>query len=151
MINSEDRVKYIDTSTEHDKQERLLIMIILGMISINNNSIDNDILFEQLHRLGLESGTLHPVFGEWEKLIETTFTKQKYIEKHKTKEQSKSGKVMYVYSLGDRAKVEIGRRNIQEFVANMFGEQLDPVQAKAIEMEEEKERQEQEQASQDHD
>eukprot|EP00026_Physarum_polycephalum_P012192 Phypoly_transcript_12471.p1 GENE.Phypoly_transcript_12471~~Phypoly_transcript_12471.p1 ORF type:complete len:130 (+),score=28.64 Phypoly_transcript_12471:706-1095(+) len=105
------------------------------MIVINNNEIDQDTLYDQLKRLGLQEDEEHPIFGEWEKFIETTLTKQLYLDRKKTDQRSKTGKVLYNFRVGIRSLEEVGRKGIMEFVAETYGEELDAVQLKQLELE----------------
>lgn len=54
-------------------------------------------LYEQLKRLGLREGQPHAVFGEWEKVIETQFVKQMYLEKKRGDKVGRNGKALVEY------------------------------------------------------
>jgi len=123
--------------TDFEKQQRGLLLTILGMILISNQVLDSESLYDQLKRLGIREGEPHPVFGEWEKLIDNAFVKQLYLTKKKSQDRTRNGKVMYEYKIGPRAIIELDKRKILEFVAGIYGEQLDPIQLKSLEIEEE--------------
>jgi len=130
----------LNNLTDLEKQQRGLLMTILGMILISNHVLDQDSIYDQLKRLGIREQEPHPIFGDWEKLIDV-FVKQLYLEKRKSQNRSRTGKAMYEFKIGPRAMIELGKKRILEFVSSIYGEQVDPVQLKALELEDKEEEQ----------
>eukprot|EP01103_Thecamoeba_quadrilineata_P004223 TRINITY_DN1393_c0_g1_i2.p1 TRINITY_DN1393_c0_g1~~TRINITY_DN1393_c0_g1_i2.p1 ORF type:complete len:143 (+),score=27.73 TRINITY_DN1393_c0_g1_i2:432-860(+) len=95
-------------------------MVILSLIILNENVIDQDTLYDQLKRLGFKEKENHPVFGEWEKLIDK-FIKQLYLARKKKESTNQNDKCIYDYMIGSRSKHEIGEVKIRKFIANIFG------------------------------
>jgi len=112
-------------------------MIILALIYINNREIDKDTLFDQLKRMGLFPNENHEAIGDWEKLIENKFVKELYLEKKKTDAHARDGKVLYLYKIGSRSIIEIGKKNILYFIAKIYGDEVAPEELKELENEEE--------------
>jgi len=113
------------------------LMMILAAIYINNNVVDSEQLFIQLGRIGFIAGESHPVYGEWEKVI-SKFVRQCYLQKTKSTKVGREGKTLYEYRMGQRAKLEIGNRAVLNFVAQIYGEEVDPIKAKELEIEEQR-------------
>ncbi len=76
-----------------------------------------DALFEQLKRLGLREKENHPIFGEWEKLLDTKFTKELYLDRKKSDKVGANGQLTFDYRMGPRAMVEIDKKDILQFIA----------------------------------
>ena len=86
-------------------------------------------MFQLLGTLGLSNRDLrHPLFGDWHDLIAKTFTKQYYLKRRPM--ASKRGHHEYV--MGPRAKLEITQLQILEFVASVFGDELDEIQRQEL-------------------
>lgn len=118
-----------------EKQENLemtLLMLVLSMIYLTEGrmitqgrffvkSSDKELkfvqsnlekLYEHLKKLGFREKEPHPEFGDWAKLIETKFPKELYLERTK-----KKGEQIYEYRVGSRAKLEISKKSIVEFIS----------------------------------
>jgi len=105
-----------------------LLMVVLSLIHMCDGAIDETHLFTLLGSLGLSSRDLnHQEFGDWQALISKTFTKQYYIRR---KQGEKKG--TYEYVRGPRAKLEITKLQTLEFIANVFGDELDEIQRAEI-------------------
>jgi hypothetical protein len=114
-----------------DARELTLLTTILDMIYINDELLDQDVLYEQLRILGLTKGEQHPVFGDWDKMI-TNWIRQGYITK-KRNDTGREGQVTYDLSLGPRALHVVTRKNLLKHVAAVLNEDVDPIRAKELE------------------
>jgi len=124
-----------------EKQTEMgFIMIVLGIIELTGRPVPEDSLFGLLKLIGFNDSELHPVFGDWKKLLELKFTKeQKYFQRNKTSEM-KNDQYIHEYTLGPRALEEIDRRNVREFLNTVFGDGvLGDIEDEEKEQEEEEE------------
>jgi len=136
--------EFIDIKTESQKTEFTLLMNILSFIELSNGKIDVERAMEGISKLKighLEHRDKAPTDKWWESLI-TVLCKQLYLEK--IKEKSPHGKDSEYFIAGFRSKTEIGRMNINKFIAKSFGEELDDIRAKEIEEELREEQEEKE-------
>src|SRR5690348_965035 len=79
-----------------------------------------DALYDQLKRLGLREREKHPVFDDWEKLVEQTFTKELYIDRKKSDKVNANGRSTFELRIGPRAMVEIDKRDILHFISQVL-------------------------------
>lgn len=106
-----------------------LLMTILSIIYMSDGAVEEVTLFQLLGSLGLSSRDLrHPLFGDWQELISKTFTKQYYLKRRPM--ASKKGS--HEYAMGPRATLEITKLQILEFVASVFGDELDEIQKQEL-------------------
>jgi hypothetical protein len=108
-----------------------LLTTIVALLNLSDGKLTKDALYAQLARLGLDAGTVHPTFGEWEKLIDNVFvTQQKYLHKATVKN---GNAVVHEYHVGARARAELDERQMLHFVANVYGDaEIDPMMAKEL-------------------
>jgi len=110
-------------------------MTILSIIFMNNGVIEKMVLFDQLKRLGLREQQPHPLFGDWEKLIDR-FVKELYLEKKRKK--NNEGIIFEEFRAGPRAAVETEKKDVLKFVSTVYGEEVvDAQMLKELELEEE--------------
>ena len=108
-----------------------LLTTIVALLNLSDGKLTKDALYAQLARLGLDAGTVHPTFGEWEKLIDNVFvTQQKYLHKATVKN---GNAVVHEYHVGARARAELDERQMLHFIANVYGDaEIDPMMAKEL-------------------
>jgi len=107
-----------------EKSEMNLLMVILAIISLSNDVIESDTLWEYLDRLGLKRDQRHPTFDEWEKLVEQKFVKEQYLDRKKVT-NSTQNETSIEYRMGPRTLMEIGKKNIITWISKIFGEEPD--------------------------
>eukprot|EP01118_Nematostelium_gracile_P013101 TRINITY_DN489_c0_g1_i1.p1 TRINITY_DN489_c0_g1~~TRINITY_DN489_c0_g1_i1.p1 ORF type:complete len:292 (-),score=84.05 TRINITY_DN489_c0_g1_i1:106-981(-) len=123
--------------TEKDEHECGFLMTCLAIIFMNNGSIEQEPFYSQLRRIGLREGELHPVFGDWEKLIDK-LVKEMYLERSR-KGVTGEGRKAIEYRSGARSNLEIDKIKILEFIAKMYGEeQVDQTLLKELEINQER-------------
>jgi hypothetical protein len=74
-------------------------------------------MYDQLKRLGLREKENHPVFGDWERILEQKFTKEMYLDRKKSDRMNANGRLSYDYRIGPRAMVEIDKKDILQFIS----------------------------------
>jgi len=115
---------------EHAPQMGFLTLV-LCIIQLSDGVVDSETLFTHLKRLGLGEGT-HPVLGDWKKVLDT-FVREMYLHK-KRGNVGHSGAIVYEFRKGPRAMVEIDQTAVMKFVAGVFGDDIDPLQIKEMEL-----------------
>lgn len=122
LINKIDKVVDDEVSSlleEEDEKSKLgLLTTILSLIFMNEGPITEVSLYHTLNKFGLYKDREHEVFGNVEKLISQEFVKLNYIERQKV--QGHEGPT-YQYNWGCRSHKEISKRNILEFVSEIYG------------------------------
>lgn len=126
---------------------RGLIMIVLGLIFCAHDKIREKVLYEQLQGLepqlqitakgGSKDGE-YSISGEVQGVGEVSeafekMRKEQYLLREK--EESDEGHY-FVYSMGPRAYVEIGRRQVLQFLAETMSQEVDQSLLKEIENDE---------------
>jgi hypothetical protein len=125
--------EFIEIKTDSQKTEFILLMNLLSFIELSNGKIEVERAIDGISKVKighLEHKDKAPTDKWWENLI-PVLCKQLYIEK--IKEKSPHGKDSEYFIAGFRSKTEIGRMNINKFIAKSFGEELDDIRAKEIE------------------
>jgi len=95
-----------------------LLMIILCLIFMNEGSINEVALWHVLRKFGLTKNEKHDLFNDVDKLIAQEFVKTNYLERLKT--VGNEGPV-YQYRMGARSLKEVSKRQILEFVTEIYG------------------------------
>jgi len=129
--------EFINTKSVSQETESIVLMSTLSLIEISNGRIDIEKALEALGKMGLEK-LEHKDKNEknekyWEHLVRTHFQKQLYI---KSAKEIGQGKDTTFISIGFRTSVEIGRININKYIAKLFGDEMDDIRLKEIENEE---------------
>jgi len=138
--------EFISTRSVSQETESIVLMSTLSLIEISNvGRIDIDKALEALGKMGLEKLEYKEKNEKnekyWEHLVRTHFQKQLYI---KSTKESGQGKDITFISAGFRTSVEIGRININKYIAKLFGDEMDDIRLKEIENEEADKEREQE-------
>jgi hypothetical protein len=140
-------LEFINTKSVSQETESIVLMSTLSLIEISNGRIDIEKAFEALGKMGLEKLEYKDKNDKnekyWEHLVRTHFQKQLYIRA--TKESGQGRDITFI-SAGFRTSVEIGRININKYIAKLFGDEMDDIRLKEIETEEADKEREQEHA-----
>jgi len=122
LVNRIDKVFEDELSTLLDSDQESsrmgLLIIVLSLVFMNEHSISEVSLWHTLEKFGLRKDQEHEVFGNVEKLLNTDFVKQNYLER--TKVQGADGPIWH-YDFGARSLKEISKRKILEFVSEVYG------------------------------
>lgn len=120
-----------------DDQPRLgLLLVILAIIFMKDNVLPEGMLWDALKRLGVIKGEIHEIFGDVDKLITVEYVKQMYLDRKKV---VTGDTATYEYRWGVRAQQEITKRQALEFVAQVYGTEVQAWTAKFKEVVEEEE------------
>lgn len=101
-----------------------ILMIVLGIVHINNNNIEESLLFKLMKKIDIKEEV-------WNEYYES-FKKELYIDKYTIKEE---GEVKRMIKIGPRAIIEIGKPNILKFLCKVSSVDVDPVRLKELEEE----------------
>lgn len=118
MVSKEE--SHLELSVQ-ENQKRGLLFVILAVIFMNNNTITEGVLNNFLKRLGIDydSRVHHEVFGDVRKLITQEFVRQQYLDMEKV---AGSDPLVYQFQAGERALVEISKRDVLDFVCHIYDE-----------------------------
>jgi len=129
--------EFINTKSVSQETEYIVLMSTLSLIEISNGRIDIDKALEALGKMGLEKLEYKDKNEKneryWENLVRHLFQKQLYI---KSTKESGQGRDLTFISAGFRTSIEIGRININKYIAKLFGDEMDDIRLKEIEHEE---------------
>lgn len=96
-----------------------LLTCILTLIYMSGNVLSDSALWSSLKRLhNIEKDRMHRKFGDVKKLITTEFVRQMYLEQTKI---PNTDPVQFEYRWGQRSHVETSKRQILEFVTQLYG------------------------------
>ncbi|XP_046840782.1 non-structural maintenance of chromosomes element 3 homolog [Xenia sp. Carnegie-2017] len=112
-----------------------LLMVILATIFMKDNVITDGVLWDTLKKLGINQKNVHETFGDAEKLI-FEFVRQTYLDRKKI---VTGDTVIYEYRWGVRAQHEITKREVLQFVSQIYGNEVDAWTAKLKEVVEQEE------------
>ncbi|XP_013404380.1 non-structural maintenance of chromosomes element 3 homolog [Lingula anatina] len=101
-----------------------LLMIILSLIFMEGNVVPDTKLWHTLKRLGVDSEKNHEVFGDVKKLVTQEFVRQAYLEYVR---QPNTDPPSFEFRWGSRAQAETTKRNVLEFVCQIYGREVDDV------------------------
>jgi hypothetical protein len=139
--------EFINTKSVSQETESIVLMSTLSLIEISNGRIDIDKAIEALGKMGLEKLEYKDKNEKnekyWENLVRHQFQKTLYLRSFK---ESGQGRDITFISAGFRTSVEIGRININKYIAKLFGDEMDDIRLKEIENEEADKEKEQENA-----
>jgi len=120
----------------HARPEFALLMVVLSLIQLNSGTIDSDVLYRYLSQLGLDdrddkSDHFTHSGNSWRKAL-ATFERELYLRKKKSNKANASGEPIYEYTMGQRSLVEITPAQILGFIAQIFGDEVDPIHEKQL-------------------
>ncbi|XP_038171646.1 melanoma-associated antigen B5-like [Arvicola amphibius] len=92
------------------------LMTILGMILMNDNSVDEEDIWRMLRSMGVYPGKKHQIYGEPRKLITQDLVKLKYLEYQQV---ANSDPPCYMFLWGPKAYAETSEMTVLKFVAKI--------------------------------
>eukprot|EP01130_Rhizamoeba_saxonica_P012350 TRINITY_DN518_c0_g1_i2.p1 TRINITY_DN518_c0_g1~~TRINITY_DN518_c0_g1_i2.p1 ORF type:complete len:201 (-),score=27.51 TRINITY_DN518_c0_g1_i2:188-790(-) len=99
------------------REERLssytLLMVVLSLIFINKGKLEEDRLFTQLKTLNVES-----TYKNYQSVIKVQLVRQLYLKRKKLVGRGEKSK--WIYSMGERSMIEIGKRIVVEHIAEVL-------------------------------
>ncbi|KAL9959765.1 hypothetical protein ACROYT_G033120 [Oculina patagonica] len=99
-----------------------LLMVVLSLIFMSDHVITESLLWHTLKKLGIEPKVEHEVFGDPEKLISQEFVRQCYVDRKKVLGGDEAA---YEYRWGSRAEKELTKRQVLQFVSELYDTQMD--------------------------
>lgn len=111
-------------------------MVILSIIHATGKAVDEGTLFGYLRRLGFKENRLHPVFGEWKKVIEGCVRQSFLVKRTSDYVNSLTGKYDVLYEKGERAELELSAGQIMKFLGEVYDEEIDDIALKELELQE---------------
>lgn len=108
--------------SDHQAKRNSLLMIILGIIFINNEEIEETAFKNAVESINNDDFQL-PSYVE-------QFIKEKYIDVGKKKGEAGT---INIYKIGPRALAEVGKVNIFKFVSETCNIEVDPIRLKELE------------------
>jgi hypothetical protein len=94
-----------------------LVMVILTFIFMKGNKVEDEVLYDMLRRLGIDTESKDETFGEVRRVITTTFVRQGYLDVEK--EQGDPPRL--VFRWGPRARLETDKQQALDFVCQIYG------------------------------
>lgn len=116
----ENNMKYSKAFAEMSKYDKMkigLIFIILSIIFMKEDFIPETDLWKALKKIGIDTESKHPLFGDIKKFVTHDLVKQLYVQYEK---QENSDPPVFVLSWGHRAKVEVSKIEVLKFVCDVF-------------------------------
>ncbi|XP_006869786.1 PREDICTED: melanoma-associated antigen 10-like [Chrysochloris asiatica] len=95
-----------------------LLIIILGVIFLEGNSIPEEDIWEMLNIMGVYAGREHVIYGEPRQVITKDWVQEKYLE---YRQVPNSDPTHYEFLWGPRSHVEISKIKVLEFLAKLNG------------------------------
>ncbi|XP_049976515.1 melanoma-associated antigen B5-like [Alexandromys fortis] len=92
------------------------LMTVLGVILINDNSVDEEDIWRMLRSMGVYPGKKHLIYGEPRKLITQDLVKLKYLEYQQV---ANSDPPCYKFMWGPKAYAETSEMSVLKFVAKI--------------------------------
>lgn len=92
------------------------LMTILGMILMNDNSVDEEDMWRMLRSMGVYPGKKHLIYGEPRKLITQDLVKLKYLEYQQV---ANSDPPCYKFLWGPKAYAQTSEMSVLKFVAKI--------------------------------
>ncbi|ELT90520.1 hypothetical protein CAPTEDRAFT_220103 [Capitella teleta] len=102
------------------KTECSLLMIILSFIFMNGNVISDNQLYDCLRRIGIDIEFHHEVFGDVENKLKKDYVRQGYVEYSRV---VGAEPVQHEFKWGLRARKELSKLKVLDFVAKIYGEE----------------------------
>ncbi|KJE92548.1 hypothetical protein CAOG_03494 [Capsaspora owczarzaki ATCC 30864] len=110
-------INLVSWDTEQ-QAKRGLLMLVLSLIYIRNEPYKESGLWISLKNVGVIKGKIHPQLGDVEKVIQTEFVRQNYLQREKSTVPIEPGaEPDYFVSWGTRAIVEFPLESLIEFMA----------------------------------
>ncbi|KAM6151617.1 melanoma-associated antigen B10-like [Rhynchocyon petersi] len=95
-----------------------LLMILLGVILLEDNCIPEEEVWELLSIMGLHAGKEHVIYGEPRKLITEDWVQKQYLQ---YRQVPNSDPATYEFLWGPRAYAETSKLKVLEFLAKING------------------------------
>lgn len=133
LIQDKSLHEYMESVRKHaisskNKTRFPVLMILLGIVHINNNNIEESLLLKLMKKIDINEA----LFNEYYE----SFKKEMYIDRYTVKED---GELKKMIRLGSRAIIEIGKPNILRFLCKVTSVDVDPVRLKELEEENQEE------------
>ncbi|PNF27536.1 hypothetical protein B7P43_G02878 [Cryptotermes secundus] len=104
---------------EEVEAQQVLLMLLLSLIFMSGGVVKEEVMSSFLTRLGIMNGRKsHEYFGDVWKLLTVEFVRQMYVEYVRIPE---SNPPKYEFRWGHRAKGEVSRRELLNFVSLVYG------------------------------
>jgi len=115
MVTNENHVKLPDEVVAKNG----LLAVILSLIFMNGNVLAEEDLWNTLKKIKIIKDGNHDRFGDVKKLVTQEFKQRLYLDIAKVQG---SDPPTYEYKWGERAKKEISRKDILQFVCAIYGD-----------------------------
>lgn len=99
-----------------------LLMVVLSLIFMSDHVLTESLLWHTLKKLGLEPKVEHEVFGDPDKLISQEFVRQCYLDRKKVVGGDEAA---YEYRWGSRAEKELSKRQVLQFVSELYDTEME--------------------------
>lgn len=99
-----------------------LLMVVLSLIFMSDHVITESLLWHTLKNLGIEPKAEHEVFGDPDKLISQEFVRQCYLDRKKVVGGDEAA---FEYRWGSRAEKELTKREVLQFVSELYDTEMD--------------------------
>jgi len=99
-----------------------LLMVVLSLIFMSDHVITESLLWHTLKKLGIESKVEHEIFGDPDKLISQEFVRQCYLDRKKVVGGDEAA---YEYRWGSRAEKELTKRQVLQFVSELYDTEME--------------------------
>lgn len=118
--NSEARGELIDWGDDLSKMG--LLMVVLSLIFMSDHVLTESLLWHTLKKLGIEPKIEHKEFGDPDKLITQEFVRQCYLDRKKV---IGGDEAAYEYRWGPRAEKELTKRQVLQFVSELYDTEME--------------------------
>ncbi|XP_037091636.1 non-structural maintenance of chromosomes element 3 homolog isoform X2 [Pollicipes pollicipes] len=110
--------------SEAEKQQRGLLVVVLAYIFMNNGPVLEEAMWAYLKALGVEKNDQQGCFGNVVKLLEQDLVRARYLSTKQVKR--KGGETALEFDWGERARHEMDRGSLLQFVCQVWGEKTQP-------------------------
>ncbi|KAM7045451.1 melanoma-associated antigen B18-like [Molossus nigricans] len=105
------------TMNEENMPKTGLLMIVLGVIFMNDNCAPEEAIWEVLNLMGVYADKKHLIYGEPKKIITEDLVQLKYLE---YRQVADSDPPRYEFLWGPRAHAETSKMKVLEFLAKVY-------------------------------
>lgn len=104
---------------EGEQQRRGLLVAVLALIFMNDDSVHEDVLWRFLEKLGVQKDETHECFGNVQKLLTQDFVRASFL---KIEKQKQGDRMALIYHWGDAASLAVDQLDLLNFVNEIWGD-----------------------------
>ncbi|XP_069007881.1 necdin-like 2 [Embiotoca jacksoni] len=117
LVNNLETAEGASPITSPTNPKTGLLFVILSVIFMKGGAVRENLIWNTLKKLRVDSGRKHELFGDVKKVVTEEFVRQRYVQYERIPHTEP---VEHEFRWGQRADLEVSKAKILEFVGKVF-------------------------------